>query len=277
MKLLSSTIINERLSSREIVIVSEYVNSKSKAIFRCVNNHEWSAFVNNVLKENGCPHCSNRAMLTKEIVQERIKHKNIEIVGEYLGVNKVTKFLCSFGHIWNTSPYHVMTDTGCPYCSNRAMLTKEIINKRLCDRPFKMMGSYLGMQSKTTFSCNDGHEWTTTPDSIINRETSCPNCASYGFHSTKPAVAYILKFPKFIKYGISNNINSRLNTHRIKNGEYQIIAIKKFSIGKDAIEWEKQIKQTFGGRYATKEQCPDGYTETLNEDKLQMILETLDK
>jgi hypothetical protein len=42
--------------------------------------------------------------------------------------------------------------------------------------------------------------------------------------------------------------------------------------GKRALDWENNIKRTFGGRYVTKEQCPDGYTETLAIHLLEHIV-----
>jgi len=55
-------------------------------------------------------------------------------------------------------------------------LTKEIVNERIADRGFKLVGEYVAASTKATFECAEGHQWGATPDSVM-RGTGCPNCA----------------------------------------------------------------------------------------------------
>jgi hypothetical protein len=38
------------------------------------------------------------------------------------------------------------------------------------------------------------------------------------------------------------------------------------------MDWGRNIKQKYGGNFATKEQCPDGYTETLPISLLEELI-----
>jgi hypothetical protein len=99
----------------------------------------------------------------------------------------------------------------------------------------------------------------------------CPLCAEYGFNPSKPAWIYVLIFANFIKYGITNNLGQRLCKHKL-NGEYTVALSKLYEDGSFALDWENYIKKTHGGKFVTKNECPDGWTETLCVSKLSDLL-----
>jgi hypothetical protein len=213
--------------------------------------------------------------LSKESINQTIKDKNIELVGEYLGARIVTKFKCSNNHYWNTSPSNVLHKSGCPHCSGRARLSKEIINERIDSRKLVLIGDFYTTTKESLFKCLVcDHKWNATPGNIMVGK-GCRRCAEYGFNPAKPAIAYILLFENFIKYGISNNLDSRLYRHRLKNGLHTVYSIKEFTLGQDALQWEESIKKYFGGNYVGRELCPDGFTETLPLNLLEKITATL--
>jgi hypothetical protein len=77
---------------------------------------------------------------------------------------------------------------------------------------------------------------------------------------------------KFIKYGITNNLEQRLSQHRRYNGKFEINFSQFYNSGKDALNWEKSIKQKHGGSYVTEATMPDGWTETLSIEKLKELI-----
>ena len=83
----------------------------------------------------------------------------------------------------------------------------------------------------------------------------------------------MIKFDTFIKYGISNSIESRLYRHRLHNPPHEVVVIYKFSNGEKARLWENNIKDAMGGNYVKKDKCPDGWTETLPIFLLEIIIE----
>lgn len=175
-KRLTSKIINERLARRGIALVGEYKTANTKALFRCSEGHTWKATPGSVMNKNGCPYCSNRMPLTKEIVNERVANRGFVMLGEYGGSGTKTLFRCAAGHEWEVLPSSIMQGGGCPRCAGQAPLTREIVNSRIADRGFIMLGEYVNVDTKTMFQCDNGHTWEAAPEKVMSR-TGCPYCS----------------------------------------------------------------------------------------------------
>jgi glutaredoxin len=116
---LSKEIINDMIVDSGITMIGEYMGSKINSLFMCNFGHQWMAKPNNILSNNGCPHCSRQFRLTKEIVNERINHRGIFLVGDYINNKTKTEFMCEHGHTWLTRTDDVLNGHGCPYCTKR--------------------------------------------------------------------------------------------------------------------------------------------------------------
>jgi hypothetical protein len=68
-----------------------------------------------------------------------------------------------------------MRGNGCPHCSGNVPLTKEIVNNRIADRGFVLLGEYRGAHTHTLFQCSEGHTWDARPNNIIQGK-NCPHC-----------------------------------------------------------------------------------------------------
>jgi hypothetical protein len=270
---LTTKIINDMLSIRDIFMIDEFTTKNSKSWFRCSHNHKWNALVKSVISGTGCPECnlSNRRISFDE-VNERISSRDIRLIGQFVSTQHKALFRCDFGHEWSSVVNLVLRGRGCKMChfENRKF-DADVINKKICDRGIKIVGKYLTSEVKTEFECKCGYVWSSKPNNILNGQ-GCPACVSYGFNPEKPGWVYIISFGTFIKYGITNSLKNRLSEHRRNNGDHLLIYSHLFERGKDAIEWEKRIKSELGGRFVHKELCPDGYTETLSMTLLETIL-----
>jgi hypothetical protein len=212
--------------------------------------------------------------LTKEIVNQRLSGREVEMIGDYVNKDTKTLFRCALNHEWLASPNNVMRGNGkcCPYCAGQAPLSKEIINNRLVlsGKGYSLTGEYVDTSTHTTFECSNGHTWMAKPNNILNGR-GCPSCAEYGFNPDKSAWIYVLDFGNFIKYGISNNLKQRLYRYR-NNGSYKIVFSKIYKNGNIAQKWERDIKNILGGRYVSREIIPDGWTETLSIEMYEQII-----
>ena len=258
--------VNERIKDRGrgIELIGDYITTNIPVLFRCANNHTWEARPKHVLQGTGCPHCSyNNLLLTKEKVNERIKHRGIELIGEYSRNKDHTLFRCSNNHTWEAVPGSVLRGSGCPHCSNNNfLLTKEDINERIKHRGIELIGDYITANTPVLFRCAKNHTWRATPSSLY--KSGCPSCSDGGgFKPDKAGHGYLLDFGHFIKFGISNVLPRRLSEHKRNNGNYTVIKTKLFENGQHALDWENDIKKKYGGWYVTKDVLPDGYTETL--------------
>jgi hypothetical protein len=208
--------------------------------------------------------------LSKEDINKRIEDRNIFMSGEYIGSRIKTEFHCSHGHSWMATPDNIIRGGGCPHCIKSS---KEEVNRRIGGRGIRMTGEYTNRRTKTEFECINNHKWLATPNAV----KGCPYCAtrdSSGFNPHRPSWIYIIRFDSYIKYGISNNIEQRLNKHK-QNGAFVVTMTKLFEDGSTALRWERAVKESFGGKFVSKEVMPDGYTETLCVTKLESLLETI--
>ena len=262
-----------------IELIDEYVTAQTKVTFRCRNSHDWLAKPNDVLTGHGCPDCAGLRRSSKEKVNKKLDEagRSVRQLGEYKSALTKTLFRCEVGHEWMVKPNVVLSGAGCPVCSDTSW-TVETINKRFEDanRPITIIGEYKNFVTNTEFQCDNGHIWKTALSNLFkNFETNksgCPTCAVYGFKPDIPAVLYILKFDSFIKYGITNDLKSRLCSHR-KAGEFTIELVKEFDKGQHAMILESSIKKAFGGNFIGPDIMKNGYTETLSLAELENLIE----
>jgi hypothetical protein len=100
---LTKEIVNERIKDRGIELIGEYITNKTPALFRCSYNHTWEAFPGVVMERTGCSICYRIGKIVpKKIVDERLKGRGIELIGEYSGIHKKSLFRCFYNH---TLPY----------------------------------------------------------------------------------------------------------------------------------------------------------------------------
>lgn len=101
-----------------------YMSSKSKAVCRCPNNHEWSVRVDALTRGSKCPACFNRSRATPQHVREAAindKH-NCRFVrweqGMYVNWESRAVCRCNSDHEWSASVGSLLTaDSGCPHCA----------------------------------------------------------------------------------------------------------------------------------------------------------------
>jgi hypothetical protein len=270
---LSKEIVNQRLSSHKIKLISDYVSVSVKSVFECKDGHQWTALPTDVLHGgHGCPHCDGQFPYTKETLNEKLKPRGIQIIGEYKNVKTKTLFLCSNKHTWMTIASHIVAGSDCPHCVGHFPYTKETLNEKLKPRGIQLIGKYKNAKIATTFQCDNNHTWNALPTNII-QGSGCPVCIRSHLNS---GVLYVLHFEemKYIKYGITSNFDRRYR-ELSKQGECSILYKLEFEKVYDAFLTEQKIKKILGGKAATKEELPDGYTETLPESMKDELLAIL--
>jgi hypothetical protein len=276
-KKLTTDYINTFLSTKGMKLLQDYVNSSVSVMLECSQGHQWKTRVANVLNRgDGCPHCSHHSSVTHwtiDSVNEQLKKRKIQMISDYhWKTTSKSIFTCEKNHIWETTLTSVLSGRGCKTCYGKTLpLTLSEIQNRYNKLGYTVTGEYVNYSSVLAFTCSNGHVWSATC-----RNTRCSACASYGFNLAKPAVGYILKFDTFIKYGISNSIQSRLYRHKMHNPPHKVVTVIEFENGEQAKAWENLIKKTMGGKFANKTQCPDGWTETLPLILLESVIEKFD-
>ena len=176
--------VNNRLSSRGIVLLGEYINSYTKTLFQCSERHTWEASPGNVMGGTSCPHCSGNVLLTKEIVNDRLADLGIIMLGDYVNSHTKSLFQNKDGHTWETTPANVMSSNDCQQRTGNNRLTKEIVNDRIADRDLVMLDEYEHQKVKALFQCSQGHTWKAVPNNVLFGK-GCPKCGSISAASKK--------------------------------------------------------------------------------------------
>jgi hypothetical protein len=277
MAIFTTLIINDRLKERKITTTDEYINSRTKMLFKCHIGHEWSTTPASVLYGKGCKICSIEDKKTpSHIVVDKLAARNITLCEDYINNHTMTKFKCICGNEWENTVINVFSGNGCHVCNPSqkiTLLTTDGINQRLAHRGIVMISEYTVSGQRADFECGYGHKWNALVHNVLHT-SGCPHCVTHGFKPHKSAYLYIFKRGYYIKYGITNNLDKRIKQHSV-HGELSMVFTKYYSSGEMAQQIEKNIKTTFGGSFATREQCPDGFTETLCETKLPELLKLI--
>lgn len=283
-KKLSKDEINEKLKPRQITMIGDYKNNRTKIEFLCGHGHVFTTRPSQLMGStpSGCPFCAGLAKLDNDEVDRRLMNdgRGFVRIGEY--VNNTTSILirCPVGHEVLTSISGIVNrGRGCMKCHYQGIsLSKEIINSRLSasGSDIVMIGEFTNVMTKTLFRHNKcGNEWETKPNSILDGH-GCPSCAERGgYKRNKTGWIYILKYATFIKYGITNNPKKRLRQHK-QAGDYEVVVLNRYNDGNIPWTWEINIKSIFGGRFISQDIMPNGWTETLAPEKQQRLVETLE-
>lgn len=174
---LSNEEIDKRILGRNIIRLDDHINCTTKIRWKCVScGYIWKTTTDHIINgKTGCTKCSNRLLLTNEIIDERLKIKNIKRLNDCINSKIKIKLECLIcGYIWEALPTR---GQGCEKCAGTLKLTNIEIDKRLSKRNIKRVGEYINKRTNIEWEClTCNHRWSASPGSVINHKTGCPNC-----------------------------------------------------------------------------------------------------
>lgn len=166
-----------------------------KLVWKCSENHSWSAQVRARIKGHGCPYCSGRmatdsnrlSICSPGVSSEWDYGKNGTASPEDVTVGSKHKFwwVCSEGHQWQASVVSRTNGNGCPFCSGRrATDTNRLsINNPELAREWDFDKNELtpydvsvASNKKIWWACAEQHSWRAQIKSR-SRGHGCPTCA----------------------------------------------------------------------------------------------------
>ena len=277
-----------QLSLEEFVIIKawsfdvdyEYKNNSTKVSLICDQGHHCSISPNNFKKGAGCAKCAGLCPIqARENLEELVLSRVWDFAADYEYKGDITKvsLICDQGHTVLISPTNFKSGKGCPKCSGKCTTqAKEQLETEILSRAWDFAADYEYKNAKTKVSliCDRGHHCSISPNDF-KTGYGCAKCAKNGFQPNLPASLYLTSLSidsviKGYKLGITNNsVETRMashNTHSIF--DHVIVETYKFSVGQDALDLENILKLELDCNYFTKEQLPDGHTETISPDQL---------
>lgn len=114
---LTKETVNERIKDRGLELISDYIDTKTKSEFKCHHGHYWIGTSSNIMRGSGCPACADTS-LTKEIINQRISHRGLIMIDDYVNYRTKSQFKCQCGHFWMATSSDIDgCGNGCPVCA----------------------------------------------------------------------------------------------------------------------------------------------------------------
>lgn len=133
-----------------------------------------------------------KTLLTTFEFQAKLDAKglSVQLVGDYLGVDAPSKFICDSGHETVARPRAVLAShhNGCSVCGKQGLVAAANAGKFAKGKAFfesefiriygsraKLLTPYIGAKRNITIMCENGHEYTSCPQKIRYLE-GCIQC-----------------------------------------------------------------------------------------------------
>ena len=174
--------------------------SNEKVWWQCEKGHAWQAYIYARVAGDGCPYCSGKrvlpgendfATLFPEIAAEW-SERNAPLTPQEVRpyANRKVWWKCGNGHEWQaTVNARVRDRKGCPYCSNRKLLTGfndlQTRNPEIAAQWDRELNGDLtpkavlfGSNRRVWWRCSQGHVWKAMIVSRTGKKRpGCPVCA----------------------------------------------------------------------------------------------------
>ena len=248
-------------------------------LFKCGQGHSWKATIKNFNKHLKCPFCNKlkfRVEHTSDNCKLLLNERGFTLIGE-MGprIDSEVQLICPFGHIFTGNIMRILRypKYKCWECSGKKRLTIDDMNNRLRDRNILMLEKGKNVSHKAKFKClTCNHIWNTKPDCVLNSLSGCPGCSVTGFNDSKPGKLYIniinIDGREILKIGITNGDASKRSKFHVRHTclSFHHHCIYEYHKGSIIRELESRLKIDFNSRrkVLTKQQLPDGYTETFD-------------
>ena len=279
--------------------IGEWKGNKTKLNLICSEGHDFYPIINSFQAGKRCSRCANNYALSKEEYIERLKPIFIKeniifngFIGEWKGVKTSLNLICERAHNFTTTITNFQHGSRCPECKaiklrELKLLPEEEYIERLKPTFEKenivfngFIGEWNGSKTKLNLICCEGHGFTPT---IAKFQTGrrCPKCSKSGYSSVKHGTLYIQKLINGrsfvgVKFGVTNlTTEKRMKQQRSKSKfDHEIFYELTLQDGQKILELENRIKEAMKGKtsYISKEDMPDGYTETVAPSELSTIM-----
>ena len=227
------------------------------------------------------------------MILEECKKDNIEFFGfvcdKWEAKNTKIILKCKFGHSWETTiASFYYAKSRCPHCNGNARKSEKERLKQIKEICIKENLTFLGFDSewrssstRFNFLCHCGKTNNMTITNFVNHGARCSSCAKTGYRPIKKGTLYIQKLKGYnkligVKFGITNlTTQERMrNQSRVSKFDHEIFYELTLQDGQKILELENKIKEAMKGKtsYISKEDMPDGYTETVAPSELSTIM-----
>ena len=241
----------------------DYVEAHAKVTIICLEHGPFEQKPHNhVFLGQGCNECGGNKPLTSESFIEkaelihgnRFDYSSVDYVGAHA---KVTIICLEHGPFEQTPTSHCSKgrNVGCPDCGGTKPLTNESFIERAKaihrDRYDYSSVNYVDAKTNVTIICPDHGPFEQTPDTHINANCGCSDCADFGFNPSEPGLLYYVAVTTDdgdtrYKIGITNySVEKRFRGSDL--ARIRIVKTWQFAVGRSAAEREAEILIQYSG------------------------------
>lgn len=277
-----------------------YSGQKVTVKIICKTHDEFEQKPFDHLQGKGCQCCgkdksSNSRVMSSEEYFKRILEKYGDTYDyslmDYKGFNEPITIICKEHGAFSKTAKVFLRTSACPVCGlNSLKESKRLTTESFITRCNSIYGKSLDF-TNTKYTSFDGlveyvcpvHGLRTAKAyALLHDKSGCTACTEYGGYS-KDKIGYLYinyivtkDNNDFIKLGITNNYAGRMRTFLSKNNANIIdcVNLDTFEFdGKYCYNLEYFIKTALKDKIGiiTKDYLPDGYTETVSVDNLNLI------
>ncbi len=177
--------VQDFVKDREWILLSDkYIDSKTKLLFRCKNNHEFWKNVDELRAYSNCKYCPNnkgiRGIWNIQDIKKLVDKWEATLLSTaYKNAQTKLHIRCPNGHeLW--SRLESIKKQACRRCSSdKQKLTLETMQELALSLGGECLSeTYISAKTKMKFKCNFGHIFETTPDQIRSKNIWCTKCKS---------------------------------------------------------------------------------------------------
>lgn len=203
---------------------------------------------------SSCPICSNDEYVKNGLCSGVFESHRGELLKGCMPCR------CSTSYSWTQDQYEYR-------------IKKKMLESKTTDEFVGFINGFKNQKSKFTRKCLLHGEYETLVSGYLNANTTCPCCAN---QNQKECYINLIKDNNSVialKFGIAKDSEQRVKQHNYKSiFEVEQYGIWQFPTVKSCKAAERHIKNNLPCRFLTKEEMPDGYTETTSGDNLKTII-----
>lgn len=267
---------------------SIYLGDSKKLTVTCAKHGDFKCTPSNHKRGKGCPECKLSKISAKK--SKGIAHfleKAHEVHGalydySMVEMSKCTDFvdiICKVHGVFNQKAAKHLTGRGCQSCANNKILSRdERIQQAVAVHgnaySYDLLPESFSNKSKVDISCLSHGVFSMNFADHIFQQSGCPLCKG-----RIQKQAYINKIsdgdhPVAIKFGIAKNYELRLiKQNRESKFELLNIGVWEFSSSSNCKKAEQMVKSLLSTGIVSKQDVPDGYTETVAVDDTSSVIE----
>ena len=170
-----------------VCLSERYEKAKSPMLWKCAEDHEWSASFDSVCNNSGswCRKCAaakygagfrRHSLETAQQLAEKRGGRCLSVA--YKSVRTKMEWECAKGHRWFAIMHNMMTNGAwCATCAGRPILSLEDAREIARERGGECVSKeYKDNSTPLTWQCVEGHRWNACLHAVKDRCSWCPTC-----------------------------------------------------------------------------------------------------